>query len=228
MNMANNFDNQFRSRSVQRSKRRKTNLILNSLIIIVVLLIIIVAYNIFMGGRDDQKHSSAGKNTESQHINKNKDTNNKKDENKENTATDENTDGEDQESSANVSDDEQQGLDSDEVVAEDSNDPNVIKSYTNPSWKSVGTEQTSGHQYSSDMNSTDWKEKESAMAYATGIKENNMVIWFLERNGSDNEVVGTISPKDQTSKTYRVYLSWVDGEGWKPTKVLELKVNDKR
>lgn len=225
--MANNFDNQFRSRSVQRSKRRKTNLILNSLIIIVVVLIIIVASNIFLGGRDDDKQASTVKNNETEHTSKKSESNNNKDEMKDNNkvADDEDDTGNEEDSS---DEDEKQGLESDEVVIEDGNEPNVIKSYTNPNWKSVGTEQTNGHQYSSDMNSIDWKEKEAAMAYATGISVENMTIWFLERNGSDNEVVGTISPKDQATKTYRVYLSWVDGEGWKPTKVLELKENDKR
>ncbi|QQZ10781.1 YrrS family protein [Heyndrickxia vini] len=225
--MANNFDNQFRSRSDQRSKRRKTNLILNSLIVIVVVLIIVVASTIFYGGRNDEKNASAAKNKVSQHTKNNDKSTTKNNDSQDNKVTDESTNDSNQETNEEANDETKQDLESKDTVVEDSNEPNVKKSYTNPNWKSVGTEQTNGHQYSSDQNSTDWKEKEIALSYATGIPVDNMTIWYLSRNGTDNEVVGTITPKDQ-SKVYRVYLSWIDGQGWKPTKVLELKENDMR
>ncbi|WP_262421775.1 hypothetical protein [Bacillus aquiflavi] len=53
--MKNDFDEfNDRSRSEQRAKRRKTNIILNSLIIAVLILIIIVAVSIFSSGDKEQ------------------------------------------------------------------------------------------------------------------------------------------------------------------------------
>ena len=34
--------------------------------------------------------------------------------------------------------------------------------------------------------------------------------------------------QENNPQSYRVYIEWVDGEGWKPVKVEELKENDKR
>ena len=51
-------------------------------------------------------------------------------------------------------------------------------------------------------------------------------MWWLERNGGPEKAIGTVAPKDQ-STTYRVYLQWVDGKGWKPVKMQELVENDK-
>ncbi|MGE8206155.1 YrrS family protein [Heyndrickxia sp. NPDC080065] len=237
--MANHYDNQFRSRSVQRSKRRKTNIILNSLILVVIVLIIVVGCSIFLGGKNnDQKASAIKNNKMTEHKNNDSKSNTTEDtsgsqENTESdsnsTTTDDNNSGKDQENNTSLTDENKQDLDGEDVVAEESQEPNVKKSYTNPNWKSVGTEQTNGHQYSSDANSIDWKEKTAALSYATGISQDNLTIWFLGRDGgSDNEVTGTVSPKNDSSKVYRVYLNWVDGEGWKPTKVLELEKNDKR
>jgi hypothetical protein len=63
----------------------------------------------------------------------------------------------------------------------------------------------------------DWQEMLQAISYATGVDQSNMTVWFLGNNGP-NKSVGTISTKDQSEK-YRVYIDWVDGQGWKPVKV---------
>ena len=58
-----------------------------------------------------------------------------------------------------------------------------------------------------------------AVSYATGLDQANMTIWFLGRDKSgESDSVGTVSSKDKQQK-FRVYLKWVDGDGWKPTKV---------
>ncbi|EAR63631.1 hypothetical protein B14911_06818, partial [Bacillus sp. NRRL B-14911] len=88
----------------------------------------------------------------------------------------------------------------------------------NPSWQPVGTSQTGEH--TAVYEGVDWNEMVQAITYATGIPESNMTIWFLGNNGP-NQSVGTVSTKDQQEK-YRVYIEWVDGQGWKPVKMEEL------
>lgn len=60
----------------------------------------------------------------------------------------------------------------------------------------------------------------------TGIPEDNMIEWWVG-NGGDQKVVATVSDREET-ETYRVYLSWVDNEGWQPTKLETLVENDKK
>lgn len=62
-----------------------------------------------------------------------------------------------------------------------------------------------------------------AISYATGLDQNNLTVWFLGRdNSTANGSIGTVSAKNSKQK-YRVYIKWVDGKGWEPTKVEELK-----
>lgn len=88
----------------------------------------------------------------------------------------------------------------------------------NPAWEPIGTEQSGEHVSVYKRNSVDWKEKEQALIYATGISAENMIIWKLKNGGSPQKSIGIISTKDKTEK-YRVFLEWVDNEGWKPVKM---------
>lgn len=45
-----------------------------------------------------------------------------------------------------------------------------------------------------------------------------MYIIFVGNGGSPQKSIGTVTSKDQTEK-YRIYLEWVDGQGWKPTQM---------
>ncbi|WP_456273945.1 DUF1510 family protein [Bacillus sp. AK031] len=121
--------------------------------------------------------------------------------------------------------DKKTSSDSKKVVKE-SDEPNVKKVIVDPSWKPIGTQQTGEHVAQYEQDSADWQEKVQALSYATGIPEGNMTVWWLERNGGPDKAIGTVAPKDQ-STTYRVYLQWVDGKGWKPVKMQELVENDK-
>ncbi|MGV3466663.1 MAG: YrrS family protein [Heyndrickxia sp.] len=236
--MANDYNHPNRSRSLQRAKRRKTNIILNSLIVIVILLIIIVGSFIFLGGGKKDNNSSAPANTAhkqdtSKNTNKSKNDSNDQNNGSSDSAVSDNKDQTEDSSDDNKSDNSSvdengdSNLDDSSVVANEGNDANVKKTYVNPNWKPVGTSQTGGHQYSSDLNSIDWQEKEKALSYATGISSDQMTIWYMSRNGSDSSVTGTITSK-KDKKAYRVYLEWVDGQGWKPSKVEELNHNDKQ
>ncbi|MEH7300265.1 YrrS family protein [Neobacillus drentensis] len=217
--MTNDFNSN--SRSGYRSKRKKTNLVLNSLIIIVLLLILFVAYNIFASGNDHaapKKESTKTEQKESQHTEKQADK-------KENTKAD------DESSSDQVSEEEKQSEEasttekadeSQEVVTDGGSSSNVLKTIENPSWKPVGTTQSGEHTAVYDTNSADWQEMLEAVSYATGLDGSNMTVYWLGRDKStQNGSFATVASKDKQQK-YNVYLQWVDGEGWMPTRVEEL------
>lgn len=191
------------SRSRQNTKRKKTNLVLNLLIIVVSLLIIGSLYFVLFKTESDP----------TQHENKTASSNAKK---------------EDAAKSNKTS--EKKSTSSDEKTTETtkSDDPNVAKVITKD-WKPIGTEQTGDHVNSYSSTSVDWQEKRKAFSAATDIPISNTSLWFVEQ-GADpaTQAIGTLSTKANPDKAYRVYITWVDGEGWQPTKVEELKSNDKR
>jgi len=202
------YSREERKLAMQKSKRRKTNMILNTLIVIVIALICIVAYSIFFAGSDNSKPANDQKKAA---------TTNAASAHKQTSSTDSS-----KKKTAEKSDKKQSTR---KVVK--SSEPNVKEVITDSSWKPVGTEQTGGHVYSSSSSSIDWKEKLKALSYATGIPEDNMTVWFLEHGATTDEAIGTVSAKNSPT-TYRVYLTWVDGKGWKPVKIYELIENDKK
>ncbi|WP_077327126.1 YrrS family protein [Virgibacillus siamensis] len=116
---------------------------------------------------------------------------------------------------------------SDDVKTEkaEPSDDNVVKAYTG-NWPPVGTEQTGPHTTNYDEGSQDRSEMRKAVTAATDLNSDQLIMWWISRAG-DQKVVITVSDANET-QTYRVYMSWVDNEGWKPTKVEELKKNDQK
>ncbi|CAM3933846.1 YrrS family protein [Mesobacillus thioparans] len=213
------------TRSGQRAKRKKTNLILNSLIVIVILLIGIVSFNIFFSndeGAADQNDIAADKDQAASSPKKKEDNKGaaSKDDKDSEKNPEENSDSE---ASEEESADEQ----SDPIVTEGGSDANVKQTIENPEWKPVGTTQSGEHTPVFDQNAVDWQEMILAYSYATGIDQNNMTVWWNQRGSEPNSAVGTISEKG-SDQTFRVSIQWVDGEGWKPVRVEELIKNDKR
>ncbi|AGX05614.1 MULTISPECIES: DUF1510 family protein [Bacillus] len=215
------------SRSGKRAKRRKTNIILNTLIGVVLLLIIIVSAAIFLGGNDDEAAEQAPASEKADPENNDKDNdNNTSDETagqeeEADQAEDSAQDGGDAENADEDNGEEaeeDQDIEEDAEVTDGGSAPDVEKTIVNPSWQPVGTSQTGEH--TAVYEGVDWNEMVQAITYATGIPESNMTIWFLGNNGP-NQSVGTVSTKDQQEK-YRVYIEWVDGQGWKPVKMEEL------
>jgi cytoskeletal protein RodZ len=102
---------------------------------------------------------------------------------------------------------------------------NVIDAYT-ANWSPIGTEQTGPHTTKFELESQDWVEMEKAIRLATGLQEGDMVTWFIG-NGGEQKAIGTVTNKAET-EIYRVYLSWVDNQGWQPILVERLKENDKK
>ncbi|MDP4083421.1 MAG: YrrS family protein [Bacillota bacterium] len=214
-----NQDFQSNSRSSYRAKRKKTNIILNGLIIIVLLLIAIVAYSIFSTGNDKTASKGTSQKTEAKQTQH-------KEKSQKNVAAnsgDQNSTG-DQNVQSGTGDSSTPGNtnDSEAVTTEGGSSPDVQQTIQNPDWKPVGTTQNGQHSAVYDSSSTDWQEMLNAISYATGLDKSNMTVWFLGRDkNTANGSVGTVSSKDKQQK-FRVYIEWVDGQGWKPTKVEEL------
>ncbi|WAA11537.1 YrrS family protein [Fervidibacillus halotolerans] len=233
--MSNYYPPIRRSRMEQHAKkRRKKDIILNILIGIVFLAIIIVGYSILFSNNSENEQASSSQNDETEVVNDgraNEGENSEENEGEENTnGVDEGTDNQvespssDEQTKEKMTDGEETGV----IVEEQSDDPNVIKTVVNPSWQPIGTSQTGEHVTVYDEGSTDRIEMEQALAYATDTTVDNLIVWWLERGEIPNKhVIGTIEAKDD-GQVYRVYLEWVDGKGWKPTKLEYLQENDKK
>ncbi|OXS80479.1 DUF1510 family protein [Domibacillus enclensis] len=210
------------SRAERKTKRRKTNRILNTAIAVVVLLIIIVGFTIFAGGNNDEEQAVQEETQQEQSAGV---SDEESDEPAEEPAEEpEQT----EEPAADEESDEpaEEETKDEETVVSEGTEPNVEQDIVNPGWESVGTSQSGEHTNSFEMDSTDWQEKEQALAYATGIPLSDMTVWYISGNGPQ-AAIGTVSPKSNQNEAYRVHIEWVDGEGWKPTKVQKLKENDK-
>ncbi|MGB3160216.1 MAG: YrrS family protein [Carnobacterium sp.] len=107
----------------------------------------------------------------------------------------------------------------------DPSDDNVTSAVTG-NWKPVETEQEGKHTTNYTNGSQDRIEIKQASANATGISVEEMIEWRVENNG-DQKVVATVSDTQQT-KTFRVFLTWIENKGWQPNKVEQLKVNDQQ
>src|SRR5699024_3870393 len=112
-------------------------------------------------------------------------------------------------------DDEEDEVETEEV---EPSDANVSKAYTG-NWEPVGTKQSGSHTTNYDDGSQDRIEIKEAMQLANGLQD---MTELGVGNGGDQKVIATVASPDETD-IYRVYLSWVDGKGWQPTKVEELK-----
>ncbi|MEH7384016.1 YrrS family protein [Bacillus sp. JJ1521] len=214
-------------RSERRAKRKKVNRILNVLIVLVVVLIVFFGGKLIFGDKNvDESVSSKQTNQPAGNEGKaaaddSKDKEKKKEETsdkQENENTEQKADEENQE--------DQKTSESDESAVVTEGDPgsNIIKTVENPAWKPIGTAQAEPHSVNYTENSVDRNEMEMAASYATGFDRSDMIVWWLARNG-ENSITATVSSKT-TKQVHKVYLDWVPGEGWRPTKVEELKEND--
>jgi cytoskeletal protein RodZ len=108
------------------------------------------------------------------------------------------------------------------VTSTPSNDPLVSERVVNTAWKPVGTSQSGQHTSVYSEGHVDWTEKLNAIAYTTGLSADNMIVWRIQNGGDPQKSIGVVSSNNKEEK-YRVYLQWVDGEGWKPEKMETLK-----
>lgn len=101
-----------------------------------------------------------------------------------------------------------------------SDDSNVVKAIEGD-WDPIGTEQEGPHTTTYEEGSQDRIEIREAVLMVTDLEEDNLVEQWIGRGG-EQKVIATVSNLDLT-ETYRVYLDWIDGEGWQPTRVEELE-----
>lgn len=202
-----------KSRSALRAKRRKTNIVLNTLIAVVIILILLVGGSIFFGGNDANKEQ-AGSPPNNEDVKRNDQTSVDNDVKKEESEIEDEP----------VAEPEESG----KVEEMESDEPNVEKVLINQDWEPVGTEQVNGHESSYNRDTTDWNEKLQAAAYAIDTSVDNMTTWWVT-GGEDpeNQAELTVSAKG-SDDTYRVNIEWITGEGWKPVEVKKLIQNDKR
>jgi cytoskeletal protein RodZ len=203
--------NEMGQRFAQRAKRRKINRILNTAIAIVVLFIIVVAWNLFSDdGRSSEQAAKPQPKTE---VKKDSDEKKVEVEINEQQEKDEESEQTDQEE---TSEEEQE-------VIETPGPPgsNIETEIVNPAWQPIGTTQSEPHVTQFKKDSVDWKEMLDAVSYATGLSQSDMIVWFIGNNGP-NKAVATISTRDKT-QYYKVYIEWVENQGWKPTKVQKLR-----
>ncbi|MYL56130.1 DUF1510 family protein [Virgibacillus halodenitrificans] len=214
--MANNND----SRVDKFEKRRKNTKSISILLILgAVLLILLIGIWIFGGG--DKEKTTDQTQPSSQEEQNSADEENEsfyEKESKEDTETDqEENSSSENDGNTDKEDEEQEEIEKQEV---DSSDENVLKAYT-ADWKPIGTEQEEPHTTNYSDGSQDRIEIKEAVLMVTDIPEQNLVMHWVG-NGGDQKVEATVSNEDN-GEIYRVYLSWVEGEGWQPTKLEELK-----
>ncbi|MDA1477369.1 YrrS family protein [Bacillus changyiensis] len=231
------------SRFENRDKRRKANLVLNILIGVVLVLIVVVATSLLMnspkeqaqqddGSKNDTKQTTEApasdkKNQTSDEDVKDKAKTDSSDKEKNDSASDEKekSDSDSKKDKETASDDEKdKAKDPFEgaKITEGGSSPNVEKTIINPDWKPVGTKQSGAHTATYDSSSQDWAEMLEAISYATGVSKDNMTVIWVGNNGTPQDAKGTIQATDSGEK-YQVAITWVDGKGWKPTKVEKLK-----
>lgn len=192
----------------KKQQRKRQDRILNLLIAAVIIGIIVVGTVIL------KKPTESPNDTEAE--NKTAETTDETEE--EQTDSKENERGDDE--SAEPEDDAKEDEESAEegIQEQESDDPVVDKTITDPNWKPIGTKQQGEHVSLYDGSSADWYEKIDALYYATGLTANNAKIVWLKNGGAPDKAIGIVSSIDESEK-YRVYLEWIDGEGWKPSSV---------
>ncbi len=108
-------------------------------------------------------------------------------------------------------------------IIEESNDENVIRTYIG-NWEPIGTVQTGEHVTNFNDGSLDRIEIEKASSKVTGISANDMFVGWVGNDGPQ-KVFTIISDQDRKD-FFKLYLSWIDQEGWQVTKVEKIREFD--
>lgn len=216
------------SRVKRKNKRSRSDWFLNSLIAVVALLIVVTLVFIFKDDGDVQKaeenaveEKQADKNSlaeEDKVVTEEEPKEEKEEQPEKDTAAKvENEDSTDETPETS----EEPGT----LTHKPSDDKVVIETIVDTSWEPIATSQTGEHVSSYDGKSVDWNEKKEAIAYATGNSADSLIFWKVNNGGSPQKSIGIVSTYDKSEK-YRVYIEWVEQEGWKPVQVDVLNTLD--
>ncbi|MHA6252172.1 YrrS family protein [Oceanobacillus sp. CAU 1775] len=210
-------------------KRRRNNIFIKyALIIAAVLVVLLIGIWIFGGGdevADDSPLEDEQTEDEGFFIEVEEEDNDEDTKSSDNSNEDNDNEETNENESENNSDEEETNPEFDDVEVEvsESDDDNVIEVITG-NWPPIGTEQTGPHETVFAEGSADRIEIKRAVSMVTGLAEDDInEIWV--GNGGYQKVISTVSNSAYTD-FYRVYLSWVDNEGWQPTMVEVLVEND--
>ncbi|WP_077621424.1 YrrS family protein [Sediminibacillus massiliensis] len=204
-------------------KKRKSTKLISFLLFAGGILLVVLIGSFIFGNEDGNNSAEEASVNQSEKQNTDSSDDDQKNEGQNETSEDDNND------EGQVSEDETQEEDQQEESLErqqvEGSDDNVAEAYT-ADWQPVGTSQEGTHEITWDENSKDWAEMMQAVEVATGLPEENRIDWWVSRAGNQ-EVIATVSDKAET-ETYRVYVRWIEEQGWKPTKVEVLKENDQK
>lgn len=200
------------SRFQQKQEKRRKSILLNVILGIVLLIAITVSYQLLTSS-SKQEAATEVKKTKS--VKQKETANNGKLVVKE----DETKTSEEEQASTQPADDTK--TEDTKVSVPNQSGSGVQEAYTNPSWKPIGTSQSGEHTTQFDDTTQDWKEMISAISYAIQVPSDTLTILFIGNNGP-NKAIGTVQAKD-TKQKYKVYIEWVDNQGWQPTLVQVMK-----
>ena len=222
-NLMNNGKPEYSKRPEKRQRyqakkpRKKMDRLLNVLIAIVSILIVLNLVSIFTGDDEKQNTKETKQVTESKKNEKSKDVVTDKSEKKETTNTDYSTENMFNENENNHI------VSVSEYLVQPSSDPIVDEVIINPNWQVTPTKQTGEHVSTYQEGHIDYEEKKETFRNAVGLSEEEVIYWSVKNNGDVNSSVAVISSND-TNRTnkYRIYIEWIDHQGWKPVKVEKL------
>ncbi len=216
-----------------KNNKNRSNSILNIMIALVFTLVVIIGATLLFGGGDDSADPESTETTPETESQTSGDDDTQVTAEENDLEAEEKADEEakaeeeaaEKEAEEKEKEEEEEETKGGTITREESNDPIVSETIVNTSWEPVGTSQSGDHVSSYQKNSVDWNEKIEAVTYATGLSQNDMYVMMVQNGGGPQLSIATVQSKDQSEK-YRVYLEWVDGEGWKPEKMDVLKTLD--
>ncbi len=135
----------------------------------------------------------------------------------------EDTDTEGEDTSADETTNEPKNPDDYDLTFSESADENVLSTYE-ADWDAVPTTQAEPHTISFEQETEDWNEMLEAATLATGIDSEAMQYLWVSGNGP-NKVITTYTDRD-SKEHFRVYIEWVENEGYTPTRVDLLAEHD--
>lgn len=191
-------------------KRRRNKQIILSFILLAVLFVIILFILIFKGNDAHVSPNETNKDAEQQNL-----VNEPNEENESDAVILDTENNEDNEENSQPSFD-------DEIITQyvESDDDNVIEAYKG-NWPPIGTTQEEPHTTNYEDGSQDRKEIRDAILFVTNVNEENLIEHWIG-NGGDQKVIATVEDRS-TKNIYRLYLSWVERNGWQVTLVERLK-----
>ncbi|SEO33814.1 Protein of unknown function [Amphibacillus marinus] len=103
-----------------------------------------------------------------------------------------------------------------EFIDPDETDSNIEFAYTSE-WSPIPTEQSEPYEFSWDQSAQDWQEMMQAAELASGVSTDEMYYLWVSGNGTQS-VIATFS-NNTMDEHFRVYLTWIENQGWQPEHV---------